>query len=312
MSEPGLTPQHREYLRDRAVADEVASERGYLSAICKADLQKLGFGRAQQLVPALVIPIWSVGGEVESYQLRPDTPRLNEKGKPSKYELKGGTRMLLDVHPRLTRRRQNGRVPLIADPGVPLFITEGIPKADAAVSIGLSCIALLGVFNFRGTNESGGRTALADWESVALNDRNVYIAFDSDVMEKREVYSALARLKALLESRGATIRLIYLLPGPHGQKVGLDDWIAASKSESISDQEIRIRLLGLATDELRKAPDQPKRTSDKRAVEAAIRAAEAVAVAPSRAQYLDAYERWSTRFLSLTSWRLPRAMEPLS
>ena len=60
---------------------------------------------------------------------------------------------------------------------MPLFITEGIPKADAAVSINLCCIALLGVFNFRGSNEVGGKTALADWESVAPNGRTVYIAF---------------------------------------------------------------------------------------------------------------------------------------
>jgi len=39
---------------------------------------------------------------------------------------------------------------------LPLFITEGIPKGDAAVTIGLCCIALLGVWNFRGTNDAGG------------------------------------------------------------------------------------------------------------------------------------------------------------
>jgi hypothetical protein len=88
----------------------------------------------------------------------------------------------------------------------------------------LCCCALLGVFNFRGTNEAGGKTALADWESVVLNDRDVYIVFDSDVyivfdsdvyivfdsdvIEKREVRSALIRLKALLESYKATVKLI--------------------------------------------------------------------------------------------------------
>jgi hypothetical protein len=57
------------------------------------------------------------------------------------------------------------------------------------------------VWNWRGTNEHGGKTALPEWEYVALNDRDVYIVFDSDVMLKPQVYDALARLKPFLESR---------------------------------------------------------------------------------------------------------------
>jgi hypothetical protein len=249
-----LLEQHWKFLRDRAVADEAARERGYQSAGRKSDLERLGFGRAQQLRPALVIPVWSVRGTIESYQLRPDTPRLNEKGRTPKYEIKAGSRMLLDAHPRLTRPREGGKVPLIADPSVPLFITEGIPKADAAVTIGLCCIALLGVWNFRGTNNAGGKTALADWDSVALNGRAVYIAFDSDVMEKRGVAAALARLKPFLESRKATVKLIYLPSGKHGEKFGLDDYIAHQKVAGRSDTKIRDALLGMATSELRKPP----------------------------------------------------------
>ncbi len=135
--------QHWQFLRARAVADEVARERGYRSASKKSELERLGFGRSQQLVPALVIPIWSVRGAVESYQLRPDKPRLNEKGKPRKYEMKAGSRMLLDVHPRLSRRREACKLAPIGDPAIPLFITEGIPKADSAISIGLCCIGLV-------------------------------------------------------------------------------------------------------------------------------------------------------------------------
>ena len=86
---------------------------------------------------------------------------------------------------------------------MPLFITEGIKKGDALVSRGLCAIALIGVWNWRGTNEHGGKTAFPAWERVALNGRKVYIVFDSDVMEKVEVYAALSRLKGFLESRGA-------------------------------------------------------------------------------------------------------------
>jgi len=54
-----LVEQHTKFLRDRGVADDVAAERGYQSASRKADLEKLGFGRTQQLVTALVIPVHS-------------------------------------------------------------------------------------------------------------------------------------------------------------------------------------------------------------------------------------------------------------
>jgi hypothetical protein len=123
-----LNSLHWKFLCDRAVAEEIAAERGYRSALKKSELERLGFGRSQQIVPALVIPIHSVRGSIESYQLRPDLPRLNERGKPRKYEMKSGSRMLLDVHPRLSRPSDGGRAPIIGDPAVPLFLTEGIPR----------------------------------------------------------------------------------------------------------------------------------------------------------------------------------------
>jgi len=87
-----------------------------------------------------------------------------------------------------------------------LFVTEGARKADAAVPRELCCIDLLGVWNWRGTNEWGGKAALPDWDSIALNGRLVYIVFDSDVMLKVAVHTALRRLKAFLEQRARLIK----------------------------------------------------------------------------------------------------------
>ena len=95
---------------------------------------------------------------------------------------------------------------------MPLFITEGIKKGDALASRDLCAVALLGVWNWRGTNTEGGKVALPDWESVALNGRQVYIMFDSDVMVKQSVHAALVRLKAFLETRGARFPLSTSLP----------------------------------------------------------------------------------------------------
>ncbi len=181
--------------------------RGYFSATQIADLKGIGFAERQCHLPSLCNPVWDVRGEIGLYQARPDVPRIDRKtGKAIKYETPVGAALCLDVHPRARR--------FLGDPRTPLWITEGARKADSALSHGIDCIiALLGVWGWRGRNEDGGLTALPDWEAVALNGRDVYIAFDSDVMTNPSVRVALVRLKAFLESRGARARLVFLPAG---------------------------------------------------------------------------------------------------
>ena len=190
-----LSSVHRRMLfEESGIGAHVAVKRGYRTVTSKSELERLGFGRSQRSVPALLMPIYSPAGEIVLYQSRPDEPRIGKRGKPISTRPQAG-RLALDVHPFCAER--------LGDPTVPLFITEGIKKGDALVSRGLCAVALIGVWNWRGTNRCGGKMALPEWESVALNGRKVYIVFDSDVMEKREVYAALCRLKDFLESRGA-------------------------------------------------------------------------------------------------------------
>jgi len=234
-----LSAAHAAMLAESAISPEVMAQRGYLSMKSAAELRRLGFGERQARA-GLLIPVWGVVGEIVNYQLRPDAPRIVD-GKPLKYETPKGSRMALDVPP--------GCRAMIGDPTKPLFITEGVKKADAAVSHELCCIALLGVWNWRGTNEQGGTVALPDWESITLKDRKVYVVFDSDVMEKAPVYAALCRLKAFLESRGAQVLVVYLPPGPSGTKVGLDDYLAAGHTIA--------EMLAHATSALRRPPADP-------------------------------------------------------
>ncbi|MDP9474950.1 MAG: DUF3854 domain-containing protein [Actinomycetota bacterium] len=189
-----LFPHHEEMLlTESGIAPEVVKEREYRSIGQKAELRCLGFSEAQRNAPGLLVPVWGVNGEVAAYQYRPDQPR-SKNGNLVKYETPPGTRMVLDVHPIVRK--------MLGDPKVPLLITEGVKKGDALVSRGLCAVALMGVWNWRGRNEDGGLTALAEWESVALNgDRPVSIIYDSDVMKKPAVYKALVRLKSFLESR---------------------------------------------------------------------------------------------------------------
>ena len=107
---------------------------------------------------------------------RPDVPQIDREGQAQKYLYPGGERLRLDCHPR--------SCPLLGDPTTPLWLTEGLKKADALVSHGLCVLALMGVWCWRGTNEHGGKMVLPDWQHVAMNGREVRIVFDSDIIEK--------------------------------------------------------------------------------------------------------------------------------
>src|SRR5918998_33473 len=122
-----LSPAHRRMLfEESCLSARVAVKRGYRTVTSKAELERLGFGRSQRNVPALLMPIYGPTGEIALYQSRPDEPRIGKQGKPVRYETPSGASMALDVHPFCRER--------LGDPTAPLFITEGIKKADALVS----------------------------------------------------------------------------------------------------------------------------------------------------------------------------------
>ncbi len=244
-AKPFLLPNHAAQLAASGIAPEVIEARGYRTAVSKKDLAALGFGPQQSRVPALVVPVCGLDGVPVTYQARPDEPRKffdrnKDKEKEIKYETPGKSRVRLDFPPA---------VPTAAwrTPDIPLWITEGVKKADAAASHKLVCMALMGVWNFRGTNEFGGKTFLTDWDGVALNGRTVYIVFDSDVMTKVEVYQALDALTAFLESKKAIVRYV-LLPSADGKKVGLDDYLVAGHTTE--------ELVALAVETLPRLPSR--------------------------------------------------------
>ena len=218
----GLLPQHREKIKASEISDEVATARGYRSIVKAGDLNGM-FGASQRR-PGLLIPLYDVHGERFSQQLRPDEPRTGKDGKLLKYETPAGLKMALDVPPGCRRN--------LSDPAVPLWITEGIKKADSLTSVGLCAVALLGVWTWRGTNDKGGTTALPDWEAIALNGRRVIIAFDSDALWNPDIHKAAERLGRFLEGRKAEIAFVYL-PSENGSKVGVDDYLANHSKDEL-------------------------------------------------------------------------------
>jgi hypothetical protein len=191
----GLFEQHAAMLAASGITPEHARARPYRSVDTKKRLEEIGITPKGRNTPGLLIPLLRKDGSTWGYQYRPDAPRLDAKGKPVKYETPVGQRNGIDVPP--------GVGPMLDDPSIPLWLTEGVKKADASAIAGLACVALIGVWNWRGTNVYGGKVAVADFDDIALNRRRIILGFDSDLVIKKSVQGALRSLADYLEYKGA-------------------------------------------------------------------------------------------------------------
>lgn len=230
MTAETLNAAHLKMLREgSSISDAVIEARGPRTITDVQILKALGFASRQLRQPGLLLPLHTTDGSQPFSIYRPDTPRVEKKDgkeKPIKYEIPRGVSVRLDCPPTCR--------PMLTDPSIPLWLTEGQKKADSLASRGACAIALLGVWNFKGKNPLGGTTFLADWDYITLPRRDVRIVFDSDVMSKPEVRKALDRLTEHLQRKGAHVSAVYL-PSENGKKCGVDDYLAAG--HTLSDLE---------------------------------------------------------------------------
>ncbi|BDM83847.1 DUF3854 domain-containing protein [Acaryochloris marina] len=163
-------------------------------------------------------------GTGEYGQLKPETPRKDEKGKTIKYENPPGVPLgvMLPEGPGINwdeiRRNVN----------IPVGITEGKKKAASASSRGLNTIALSGMNG--GLKNGDLREDLKgfDWKG-----RKVYLVLDKDPSHKlktlRDGARELYKLGAMLDYYGADV-VIGTIPGKLKEKVGLDDHFAKGRT----------------------------------------------------------------------------------
>jgi hypothetical protein len=217
---PALLKSHLEHLRGSAISIDVIRERGYESILGPTPLKEAGFAPSQtKHSPGILIPNYAPDGTKTGHVYRPDSPRLNQKGKSIKYEQPKGSSLRIDCPPRCTA--------MIGDPGIPLYITEGTKKTDSLASRGACAIGLNGVWGWKGRNEHGGTTILTDWDFIAIKHREVFLVFDSDSATNPNVKQALDRLSEYLRRKEALVKVVNLLHGEDGKKLGVDDWFAA-------------------------------------------------------------------------------------
>jgi Domain of unknown function (DUF3854) len=224
-----ISPEHLKMLADSGITADYAERRGY-ETITEPNSKRLAdigiVKAARYCVPGLLIPLLSADGTVCTHQYRPDNPRIKDNGKPGpKYETPYKRPIHLHVPP--------GVGELLRDPNEPLWVTEGIKKADCGALRGLCIVGLIGTYGWRGTNEHGGKTALADWNEIALNSgRQVVIGYDSDIARNDNVRQAAHALADYLAFKGSNVSLLWL-PDTDEKKTGLDDYLANHTVEEL-------------------------------------------------------------------------------
>lgn len=142
--------QHAALLAGSAITPEVAKARGYVSVDIKKRLEEVGFERYQRTVPGLLIPLRRADGSVWGYQYRHDDARQTRAGTKVRYDSPKGQRNGIDIPLAIKD--------MVDDPAVPLWVTEGSRKADAAVSAGITCVSMAGVWAWRGATPKGGNS----------------------------------------------------------------------------------------------------------------------------------------------------------
>lgn len=146
---------------------------------------------------------------------------------------------------------------LLLDVTSPIVLTEGAKKAGALLSQGIPCISIPGV-------TTGGKLGRLrpELEMYCRYGRTIYLAFDRDIITKRQVRNALHNLGRMIAVKGA---VVHVLEWDNRYK-GVDDFIA-------SGGNIRDRLYAAKTlEEWRDdQEDEPEERSDVETCKLALR-----------------------------------------
>ncbi len=175
--------------------------------------------RQRSRAPGMLFEVVRPNGEI-GYSFRPDRP--DHKNPGHKYEqpckAPGTVGNFLGVY-----ETSPG---LLGDPSVPLCFVEGHKKALSMVSAyeaqgrDFVVVAISGVWNWLSNGP------IPDIEGLALEGRECWVVFDSDMLTKPEVGRAAGRLSEYLLGRGGKVRVTYLHHLPDGSKCGADDFFA--------------------------------------------------------------------------------------
>lgn len=233
----GLTDRHRQHLEKSAIAPHIIEKRCYWS------IQSSSYARVnappyrsqtnddtpftkalleKHLGPneGLVIPLYPRPGDttqqVVRYQLRPDFPIEDSKGRKQKYVVTGKQQLRPDF-------LHGGDPQKPWDKSQPLAIVEGIKKADALASIKPDW-SIVGILHCYGAVLDD--KIFPEILDEAKGRETVYVCLDADMASNRKVRKAARDLEAVWPAEGHG-QLQWIVIPPNGDTArGLDDFLA--------------------------------------------------------------------------------------
>jgi len=224
-----LTDEHiLQLIEERKLKREIIEAAGLWSANAQEVREIIKFNPTS--TAAIAFPYsHPFTGETRLVRVRPDVPPMID-GKAAKYLSPKGTGNFLYFPPGCGEK--------LKDPREVLYITEGELKSLTGWQYGLLCVAVPGVWSWRGKGTNGQSRPIPDLDLIPWQDRLVVIVFDSDVVTKPEVQRARQALAKELYHRGAaTVCAVNLPPRPDGSKQGKDDYLVTYGLDAFLDLE---------------------------------------------------------------------------
>lgn len=271
-----LSDEHRKVLEEgSAISPDVIEQRGYYTLAMRDIIR---------LVQAEIInPLAQKGSSWMGIPiLRPDSVKHGEiirvwdSPLKQKYVWPTGARTAIDLHP-MSFESLDAREH-------PIFITEGIKKADAILSAArredIPCLvlALNGNYGWRSVVE-GSKVVCPDFLDIPLTDRRVFIIPDSDYRSNDQVARGWDELANYLAAKTGDHRTFVAVVPPAGlEKQGADDYFVGGGTLAV--------LLGLA-----QSPKQATGTRESEPRPLLVRSA--------------------TRLIEESGVRIPHLIEPL-
>jgi hypothetical protein len=221
-------PLHQEAIEDlrkSGLSDATVTEAGLYTAEATDLPQLLGSRLAGGVRHALVFPYDVAPGRAPSQaddafvRCKLFPPVNDGQGHTIRYHQRPGSPPRLYIPARARAA--------LADPAVPLLITEGEKKALKADQEGLACLAIGGLWTWR-----AGGNPVADLDRIDWFERETLIVPDSDVWTRPDLLQPVFALGKELEGRAAKVAVVKLPSGAEGAKVGLDDYLCANSADA--------------------------------------------------------------------------------
>jgi hypothetical protein len=213
---PGVTlAEHdAEYLRKRAVTDEVAKAAEYWTAYKPSEYPEAFPERQRRRTPTLIAPHLSPDGISVGYQKHDLRPGRDRQGKVIKWASPKDARLVLSIHAWTVDKVRQGTERL--------WTPEGLTRLHALTGLGEVAVSYAGCYAWKQDGEP-----LRCWDYVNLNGRLVLDVPDADYRTNPKVQKALGERVAFLESRGARVLVITVPEVNSDPTAGLDDYLAA-------------------------------------------------------------------------------------